>query len=343
MLHKTISIALCLAALLFSIHAAAHPSRTAFEAVATEPLIVERNDGIRVYGTLAHVDDTRVVLVDSEGEVHEISLDDVARLRVDRTTDAHKTNASTPANNDAKTSEPPGYFDTDSARQGYVDPAEPQTSDFEGGSDAQGENPFAGHPYEPTGVRYRLNLLSYQDYAAYQSMLDASQYKRMVGWSLFASGLGFFALMTLQVRDARRAHQQPQVRAFATLGALTTLVGLPVAIAGRQQYKRAQRFAENAATYRRKALEDAHKKEAAKHVEAPTPTRSEIGYTRDHIQTLKPSAPNADESPADPQKVSDSHDAAPSSDAPAHNATDSSNDEETNAQPDAASSASDAP
>lgn len=284
MLHHPIPLVLFLAALFLSVHANAHPSRAAFEAVAAEALIVERVDGTRVQGTLAHIDDARAILVDEDGEVHDIALESVTRLRVAKpVAAAGKISASTndPSVSSTQTS---GYFDKEPGSEGYLTPEQA----------ADSENPFAGHPYEAPNARYGVSLLSYQDYTTYQSMLDASQYKRMVGWSLFATGLGFLALMTAQVRDARRVHQKPRVRAFATVGGLTTAVGLPVAIAGRQQYKRAQRFAENAAVHRRQAFDDARKRDAALQAPEAPPARSEIGYTRDHIQPLNEDASNED-------------------------------------------------
>lgn len=220
--------------LLCAPNAVAQMSRHAFEAVRDETLIVDTEDGQTLRGELRHIDDERAVVLTKEGEIYEVSLSQVKHLRVDRA----QPKAPESTAQERKEVEAHRYLSEPSST-GYFDTSEQREI----------QNPYLGASQptvrDPDGLR-----LTSSDYARYSEMLEQSRNKRVVGWSFFATGAGFLMLMALQIRDARAANLNPRVGAIAAVGSITSAIGLPVAIAGRQQYRRAAEFAEQAALNR---------------------------------------------------------------------------------------------
>lgn len=243
----------------------AQVSYHAFEAVANERLSVELQDGERLEGDVRHIDEARVVLVSASGDVHEIALENVARLRV---VSAEKSTSSADTSKSARAETDKSSAPEDTTTPDFDMPFSPVPTSGGGylseASTAQ-RNPFQGTGYTPP--RHGL-VLTQQDYAAYQKMISQSRVKRVVGWSFFATGVAFLMVMVAEVHDARQWGVKPRVGGLAAVGAVTSLVGLPIAIAGRQQYKRAGELAEQAAAARAK-IEEEKRAKAKKRRDAP--------------------------------------------------------------------------
>lgn len=225
----------------------AQVTRHAFEAVDTEDLSVELRDGELMQGQVRHVDDERAVLLSEDGEVREVLLKDVAHLRVkpktgeDATERAKKrVDESIKAAEDAEQSAPQRTPST-----GYVDE---RSSGYLSSSDASTESPFM-RAYEDHATAHRSQRLTLSaiDYGHYQTMIRGSRVKRVIGWTLVATGAVLLAGAIYAANEARRYGDEFENEGFVIFGALHTLTGLPVAIAGRQQYRRAAEFAEEAA------------------------------------------------------------------------------------------------
>lgn len=301
----------------------AQVSYHAFEAVADERLSVELRDGETIEGALRYVDDVRAVMMSEAGDVQEFALEDVARLRVisppsstSSAPDQPEEGAETAKSSAPKNTSTP-RFDTPfspvpRSENGYLPDAQmPQ------------RNPFQGTTSSYEAPRHGL-VLTRTDYAAYQEMISQSRTKRVVGWSFFATGVAFLMVLVAEVHDARQWGVKPRVGGLAAVGAVSSLVGLPIAIAGRQQYKRAGRMAEQAAAARAKIEQEKQrdeKKRAAKPSAFDTHTTRDVkSSSSDKIHAESPAqsdplpAPE-DESPPPTEKSND--DAPTEADAPA--------------------------
>lgn len=285
---KKLSLSLLMALLLCAAsNASAQISRHAFEAVAQETLIIERTDGEILKGSLRHVDDERVIVLSEDGDIHDILLADVQRLRVDRArTDAPQTRASSTAPSSTASSsakQESSYFDAEASDGYFGTQASPAPY-----------NPYRADPPPTTYQAHNGLRLSYEDFAYYQTMIDESRNKRVIGWSFFATGAGFLMLMAMQIHDARALNEKPRVGALAAVGAITTAVGLPIAIAGRHQYRRAGAFAEQAAAERRALEEEARQK--ARQKESQNSRKDAPGY----FNSEPAAVPSSDTDKADP-------------------------------------------
>lgn len=250
----------------------AQVTRHAFEAVATEELSVELQDGERVQGQLRYVDDERAVILSDAGDVRDIELKDVSRLRL-ASSDPKRAPSKAEAGGDATERAQKHVEESLSAAEdadesfhqrgsttGYLDE---RSSGYLSSNDPSTHNPFA----RPTSAQGLLPdsqpwMLSTIDYEQYRSMLRGSRVKRVIGWSLFATGAVFLTGAIQAANRARRYNDEFKYPGMFVFGAVSALTGLPIAVAGRQQYRRAGEFAREAAEGR--AAIEANRQEGAR-------------------------------------------------------------------------------
>lgn len=254
----------------------AQVTRYSFEAVATENLEVELGAGQKIHGQLRHVDDERAVILSDDGEVREVSFKDVAHLRVRSKSEdptASKATAGESATERAQRQVDESIKRAEGADQSFAK-SEPNAGYFEDGSSgylsspsASTDSPFSRAYHDQSPQQWNQGMtLSAIDYGHYRAMVRGSRVKRGIGWSMFATGVLFLTGAVHAASEARRHGYDDDYPGLVVFGALNTLVGLPVAIAGRQQYRRAAEFA-------REASEGRASIESDRQADAPVPAK----------------------------------------------------------------------
>lgn len=232
------------AVLFLSSTASAQVSRISLESVAGEHIEVSLGEDETLRGYIRALTDDRVILLTDDGEVRELQIDRLTRLRI-----AGHAPAADPRVDDG-----PAAVDSSSreATGGYLSPTLP----------LRNERVDQGVPPD-SDVRLYLEL---DDYRRYRAMRSSSRVKRIVGWSMAAVGATFFVSAIAQ-RSRAEAWGHPYDNSSEILsGFLLSGIGVPVAVIGRRQYRAASTFAQDAAVGRQAVADDAT---------APTPVLSE--------------------------------------------------------------------
>ncbi len=248
-------------------------SKDAFDAVANKHVEITVQDEQKLRGSFVKVGDTTAVFVTDGGDVQEFALGDVTQLRV--VTDTAKAESIEPSQAAAK--QPYSPY-TSQEPSGYLPPPN-------------------RHPYVYAN-QFEYGGLTAQDYREFQDRMRSSRIQRGIGWTLFAVGAMLVIDGWANTNEAY-GYNPRKAQAMVVTGMVTTFVGLPIAIAGRHQYRAAQEFAEEAAQARR-----------------------ELSYGYGHRHPVNPAQPSPPGTIR--QRPSESLNAVPSSQPPAVNAHESS-------------------
>lgn len=268
MVMKASRIAACWIACLLLVvvpDALAQVSQVAVESVRGEHLELELRGEQRVRGHVRALESGQLIFLADNGELHDLKLRDVVRVRVVREDDGEKTPVETPPAEapDAQVSEPstpgdesssdavvsddtyPAAHESFDGEEGYLDGEDEggylprAASSTTGGS--LGQSSRAG-----TDASGRL-YLNQADYNEFQSIVSRGKVQRIVGWTFVAVGTAFIINGAVEKSNARDWGEDYNARPQYVVGTMLAAGGLPLIFLGRRTHREAGEFARLAA------------------------------------------------------------------------------------------------